>query len=85
MTPLSQTPWTPIHINRSTDDTISTVLHTPLSHPDRRGNNCENVVHRLQLIIQYNRPLLAQDPGNKHFPLQLDPGLLDGLTPGYEG
>jgi hypothetical protein len=73
--------------NRSTDDAISIVLHTALSHLDKR-----NTYVRM-LFIDYSSgfntivpsKLITKDPGTKHLPLQLDPRLSDGPPPGGKG
>ena len=66
--------------NRSTDDAISIVLHTALSHSDNRNtyvrmlflddSSAFNTIVSSKLITKL-RTL-------GHLPLQLDPGLLDG-------
>ena len=61
--------------NRSTDDAISIALYTALSHLDKR-----NTYVRMLFIDS-----LTKDAGTKHLPLQLDPGLPDGPSPGGEG
>jgi hypothetical protein len=63
------------HTNRATDDAISIALHTALSHLDKR-----NTYVRM-LFIDYSSAFNT-DPGNKHLPLQLDPGLPDGPPSG---
>jgi hypothetical protein len=76
--------------NRSTDDAISIALHTALSHLDKRDTYVR------MLFIDYSSAFNTMVPSklitklgalglNKHLPLQLDPGLPDGLPPGGKG
>jgi hypothetical protein len=61
--------------NRSTDDAISIALHTVLSYLDKRNTYVRRLF--IDYNIQHHSALkshhLAQDPGTKHLPLQLDP------------
>jgi hypothetical protein len=68
------------HPNRSTDDTISVTLHTALYHLDKRNTNVRMPVIDYSSAFNTIVPtkLITKDPGTKHLPLQLDPGLPDG-------
>ena len=64
--------------NRFTDDAISIVLHTALSHLDKRSRYVR------MLFIDYSSAFITIVPSKlitklrtKHLPLQLDPGLPD--------
>jgi hypothetical protein len=75
--------------NRSTDDTISIALHTVLSHLDKKNTYVRTLLIRYSSVFNTIVPSKlfkkAMDPGTKHLPLQLDPGLPDGTPPGGEG
>jgi hypothetical protein len=56
-------------------------LHTALSHLDKRNTDFR------MLFIDYSSAFNTIVPSkaiNKHLPLQMDPGLPDGLPPGGE-
>ena len=74
------------HPNRSTDDAISISVHTALFHMDKRNT------YVTMLFIDYSSAFNTIVPskfinklrtlGLSTNPLQLDPGLPDGLPPG---
>ena len=75
--------------NRSTDNAISIALHTALSHLNKRNTYMRMLFINYSSAFKHHSALkahhTAKDPGSKHLPLQLDPGLPDGPPPGGKG
>ena len=65
--------------NRSTDDAITAILHTALTHLDKR-----NTYVRM-LFIDYSSAFNTIVPSTRPSPVQLGTGLPDGPPPGVEG
>ena len=71
-------------LNRSTEDTIAHILHTTLSHLDKKGNyvrllfidysSAFNAINPSKKIPRQK----AQGPGIKHLTVHVDPWLPDG-------
>jgi hypothetical protein len=75
--------------NRSTDDAISIALHTALSNLHKINTYVRilfiDYSSAFNTIVPSKLITKLKDPGTKHLPLQLDPGLPDGPRPGGEG
>lgn len=67
--------------NRSTEDGVSTALHTVSTHLDSSNSYVQILFVGLQLSIQHCYPLQVNHKtwrsGHQHLPLQLDTGLSD--------
>ncbi|CDQ92741.1 unnamed protein product, partial [Oncorhynchus mykiss] len=73
------------HPNRSTDASIA--LHIALCHLDKRNPYVRMLF--IDYLSAFNTivptKFISKDPGTKHLPLQLDPGLPDRPPPGGKG